>query len=98
MTVVHLGRLAPHQSTARDERPEEGRIGSGWRVITARPDPRGRKARPITDVISTALGKEDVKLGQMFRKNILPYSRWHEVGGTVFPPAKPHCIITQNTV
>jgi hypothetical protein len=31
-----------------------------WRVITGRTEPRGRKARPITDITNTALGKEEI--------------------------------------
>jgi hypothetical protein len=38
---------------------EIGNSGSSWRVITVRSEPRGKKARPITGVTSTALGKEE---------------------------------------
>jgi hypothetical protein len=34
---------------------------SKWRVITTRTEPWGRKARPIIDVTSTALGKEEME-------------------------------------
>jgi hypothetical protein len=43
MMVVHLDRRAPYQGTARDEGPYGGSNGSGWRVITVRAEPRGRK-------------------------------------------------------
>jgi hypothetical protein len=33
-------------------------IFNSWRVITARTEPRGRKARSLTAVTSTARGKE----------------------------------------
>jgi hypothetical protein len=33
---------------------------SSWRVITVRTEPQGRKVRPITDVTSTALRKEEM--------------------------------------
>jgi hypothetical protein len=33
---------------------------SSWRVITMRTEPQVRKARPMSDVTSTALGKEDM--------------------------------------
>jgi hypothetical protein len=34
--------------------------GSSWRVITVRTEPQGRKVRPNTDIMSTALGKEEI--------------------------------------
>jgi hypothetical protein len=33
---------------------------SSWRVITKRTEPQERKVRPITDIISTALGKVEL--------------------------------------
>jgi hypothetical protein len=53
-------RLTPYQGTVRDERPWRGSSGSNWRVVTGRTEPRGRKARPITDVTITVLGKEEM--------------------------------------
>jgi hypothetical protein len=32
MMVVRLGRLAPYQGVARDERPQRGSGFSGWRT------------------------------------------------------------------
>jgi hypothetical protein len=52
---VHLDRVALYQGTARDERPQGGNVGRMWIVITVTTEPQGRKARPITDVTSTAL-------------------------------------------
>jgi hypothetical protein len=54
MMMVHIDRLAPHQGSSRDEWPLERSSRSSWRVITTRSEPRGRKARSITDVTSTA--------------------------------------------
>jgi hypothetical protein len=64
MIVVHLDRLTSYQGTNKNERPEGGRNRSSWRVIITRNEPRGRKARPITDVASTALGKEEMAVRQ----------------------------------
>jgi hypothetical protein len=54
--VIHVD-LHFYQETAKDEQPFGG---SSWRVITVRTKPRGRKVRPITDVTSTTLGKEEM--------------------------------------
>jgi hypothetical protein len=58
MMVVQLEWLTTYQGAARDERLYEGNSGSSWRVTTVETEPRGRKARPITDFTGTALGKE----------------------------------------
>jgi hypothetical protein len=54
--MVHLDQLAP----SREERPKEGAAGAVGEVITVRAEPRGRKVRPVTDVTSTALRKEEM--------------------------------------
>jgi hypothetical protein len=60
MMVVHLDRLETYQGTASDERLQGGSSGCSWRVITVRTEPRGRKARPITDVTITVFEKEEM--------------------------------------
>jgi hypothetical protein len=54
MMVINLNRLAHYEGTALDDRPEgkhhENRV-------------TGRKVRPITDVTSTALRKEEMAIG-----------------------------------
>jgi hypothetical protein len=62
MMMVHLDRLAPYQRTPRDKRPYGGSNGNHWRVITVRNETRGRNARPITDVTSIDLGKEEMSV------------------------------------
>jgi hypothetical protein len=57
IVVINRDRLAPYEGTDRDERPEGMSSGSGWRVISAETKPRRRKARPITDITTTDLGK-----------------------------------------
>jgi hypothetical protein len=53
--VIQLELLASYQGTVRDDRPYGGSSGSSWRVNTMHNEPQGRKAKPITDVTSTAL-------------------------------------------
>jgi hypothetical protein len=62
MTAVHPGQLATYQRTPRDERHYGGSSGNRWRVITVKNEPRERNARPITDVTSTDLGKEEMSV------------------------------------
>jgi hypothetical protein len=38
----------------------KGSSGNSWRIITVRNEPWGREARPIIEVTSTALGKEEM--------------------------------------
>jgi hypothetical protein len=57
------GQLSPkrkkrHQITALRKGRWWWYTWSSWGVISMRTEPQGRKARPITDVTSTALGKE----------------------------------------
>jgi hypothetical protein len=51
MMVINLDRLAPYVGTARDER-----LGRSHRENRT----TGRKMRPSTDVVKTALGKEEM--------------------------------------
>jgi hypothetical protein len=60
MMVVHLDRLAPYQGTARDDWLYGGSSRSCWRLFTTRTEPLGRRTRPIRDITSTALGKEEM--------------------------------------
>jgi hypothetical protein len=60
MMIVKLDQLAPCDGTAQDEWPKEGSSRSSCRVIIVRSKPRGRKVRPIIDVTSTTLGKEEM--------------------------------------
>jgi hypothetical protein len=60
MMVIRLDRLGPYQGAIRNERPEGGSSGSSCRVIVVITEPRGRKVRPITDVTSIALGKDEM--------------------------------------
>jgi hypothetical protein len=39
--VIHLGRLAPYEGTARDEQRYGGSSGSSWRVNTVQTEPQG---------------------------------------------------------
>jgi hypothetical protein len=60
MKVVNLDQLAPYEGNTRDKRPLGGTSGSSWIVISVRTKPRGRKVRPITDITSTAVRKEEM--------------------------------------
>jgi hypothetical protein len=55
MMVVYRDWLAPYHGTAREEQNEGGSSGSNRKAIAT-----GRKARPITDVGNTALGKVEM--------------------------------------
>jgi hypothetical protein len=57
--VVQLHCLTAHREPLRTRGLKESN-GSSWRVIVARTKPWGRDGRPITDITSTALGKEKI--------------------------------------
>lgn len=74
---VKTWRTQPHPNRKKDggtpgltrtlSRNHSGRAAlrnrrSSWRVITLRTKSQGRKARPITDVISTGLRKEEMAI------------------------------------
>jgi hypothetical protein len=60
--VIKLDKLASYEGTVRDERPLGGSSWCGGRVITVGTEPRKKKARPITDITITALGKEEMAI------------------------------------
>jgi hypothetical protein len=62
MMVVNLHRLAPSAGTTWDEWSEGGSNRSSLRVISVRTEPQEMMVRPITDITSAALGKEEMSV------------------------------------
>jgi hypothetical protein len=60
MILVHLDLLACNQGAAQGERFQEGSSGNSWRIITLGTEPQGKEARPITKVINTFRGNEEM--------------------------------------
>jgi hypothetical protein len=64
MMVVHLDRLAPSAGTTQNELSKGGSNRSGSRVISLRTELWERMVRPITDITSAALGKQEMAVCQ----------------------------------
>jgi hypothetical protein len=60
--VIHLERLTLYKRSDWDERPWGGSSSSSWRIITVGTVQRKRKTRPITDITSTYVRKEEIAI------------------------------------